>query len=102
MGAARAAAFQSECNLTRSGPGLFAAYDCLLRRRCRDAYFAQTAEVYRVLDRPATPILHRASLTMVEKHTWRTLDRYHIGLTDFFAGSDHVISRVVAEYLGKE
>jgi bacillithiol biosynthesis cysteine-adding enzyme BshC len=34
------------------------------------AYFAQTAEVYRILDRPATPILARASLTFVEKHTW--------------------------------
>lgn len=66
------------------------------------AYFAQTAEVYRVLERPATPILHRASLTMVEKHTWRILDRYHIGMRDFFAGPDHVISRVVAEHLGKE
>jgi len=30
------------------------------------AYFAQTAEVYRILDRPATPILPRASLTLVE------------------------------------
>ena len=66
------------------------------------AYFAQTAEVYRVLNRPVTPILHRASMTMVEKHTWRTLDRYNIGLIDFFAGPDHVISRVVAEHLGKE
>ena len=66
------------------------------------AYFAQTAEVYRVLNRPVTPILHRASMTMVEKHTWRTLERYNIGLIDFFAGPDHVISRVVAEHLAKE
>jgi bacillithiol biosynthesis cysteine-adding enzyme BshC len=66
------------------------------------AYFAQTAEVYRILDRPVTPILPRASLTMVEKHTWRSLERYGIRLTDFFAGADHVVARVVAEYLGKE
>jgi bacillithiol biosynthesis cysteine-adding enzyme BshC len=66
------------------------------------AYFAQTSEVYRVLNRPITPILHRTSMTLVEKHTWRTLERYHIGLSDFFAGPDHVISRVVAEHLGKE
>jgi bacillithiol biosynthesis cysteine-adding enzyme BshC len=66
------------------------------------AYFAQTSEVYRVLDRPVTPILHRASMTMVEKHTWRSLERYKIGLTDFFAGFDHVVARVVEEYLGKE
>lgn len=66
------------------------------------AYFAQTSEVYRLLDRPATPILHRASMTIIEKHTWRSLERYHIGLTDFFAGFDHVVGRVVKEYLGKE
>ncbi len=66
------------------------------------AYFAQTSEVYRLLDRPATPILHRASMTIIEKHTWRSLARYHIGLTDFFAGFDHVVARVVKEYLGKE
>ncbi len=66
------------------------------------AYFAQTSEVYRLLDRPATPILHRASMTIIEKHTWRSLERYHIGLTDFFEGFDHVVARVVEEYLGKE
>src|SRR5207253_595083 len=66
------------------------------------AYFAQTSEVYRLLDRPVTPILPRASLTFVEKHTWRSLERYGLKLTDFFAGSDHVIARVVQQYLGKE
>ena len=33
------------------------------------AYFAQTSEVYRVLERPVTPILPRSSLTMIERHT---------------------------------
>jgi bacillithiol synthase len=66
------------------------------------AYFAQTSEVYRVLNRPVTPILPRESLTFVEKHTWRALERYGIRLQDFFEGPDHVISRVVAGYLGKE
>ena len=66
------------------------------------AYFAQTAEVYRVLDRPVTPILPRASLTFVEKHTWRSLQRYSIRLRDFFEGLDHVMARVVAKYLGRE
>jgi uncharacterized protein YllA (UPF0747 family) len=66
------------------------------------AYFAQTAEVYRILDRPATPILHRASLTLVERHTWRSLERYGIRLVDFFGGPDHVLARVVKQYLGKE
>jgi bacillithiol biosynthesis cysteine-adding enzyme BshC len=66
------------------------------------AYFAQTAEVYRLLARPATPILHRASLTLVERRTGRTLERYHLQLADFFAGLDAVIARVVEEYLGAE
>jgi uncharacterized protein YllA (UPF0747 family) len=66
------------------------------------AYFAQTAEVYRILDRPVTPILHRASMTLVERHTWRSLERYGIGVTDFFGGLDHVLAKVVKEYLGKE
>jgi bacillithiol biosynthesis cysteine-adding enzyme BshC len=66
------------------------------------AYFAQTSEVYRILDRPVTPILPRASLTFVEKHTWRTLERYRIRLPDLFGGLDRLMARVVSEYLGKE
>jgi bacillithiol biosynthesis cysteine-adding enzyme BshC len=66
------------------------------------AYFAQTAEVYRVLSRPATPILQRASLTLVERRTGRTLERYDLKLEDFFAGLDSIIARVVEEHLGAE
>ena len=66
------------------------------------AYFAQTAEVYRLLARPVTPILHRTSMTIVERRTGRTLERYGLHLTDFFAGLDSVIARVVEEYLGAE
>jgi bacillithiol synthase len=66
------------------------------------AYFAQTSEVYRLLDRPVTPILHRASITMVEKQTWRALERYDLTLKHFFAGYDQVVARVVENYLGKE
>ena len=64
------------------------------------AYFAQTAEVYRVLERPATPILPRSSLTMIERHTGRTLERYELSLKDFFEGLEPVIKRVVEEHLG--
>jgi bacillithiol biosynthesis cysteine-adding enzyme BshC len=66
------------------------------------AYFAQTAEVYRVLGRPATPILHRASMTIVERRTWRTLERYGLKLEDLFVGLDTVLARVVEEHLGAE
>jgi uncharacterized protein YllA (UPF0747 family) len=66
------------------------------------AYFAQTAEVYRVLERPITPILPRASMTVVESRTGRTLERYGLKLTDLFEGLDVVIARVVEEHLGAE
>lgn len=66
------------------------------------AYFAQTSEVYRILNRPVTPILPRASLTFIEKHTGRSLERYGVRFTDFFEGPDHVIARVVEKYLNKE
>ncbi len=64
------------------------------------AYFAQTAEVYRMLERPATPILPRSSLTMIERHTGRVLERYGLTLADFFEGLEPVTKRVVEEYLG--
>lgn len=66
------------------------------------AYFAQTAEVYRVLERPATPILPRSSLTMIEHHTGRLLERYNLRLANFFEGLDPVIKQVVEEHLGAD
>ncbi|MCA1575320.1 MAG: bacillithiol biosynthesis cysteine-adding enzyme BshC, partial [Acidobacteria bacterium] len=66
------------------------------------AYFAQTAEVYRELERPVTPILPRSSLTMVERHTGRVLERYGLNLADLFAGPESVLSRVVEEHLGAD
>ena len=66
------------------------------------AYFAQTAEVYRLLERPATPILPRSSLTFVERHTGRVLERYGLKLSDLFVGSDLVLARVVEEHLGTD
>jgi bacillithiol biosynthesis cysteine-adding enzyme BshC len=64
------------------------------------AYFAQTAEVYRLLERPITPILPRSSLTMIEHHTGKTLARYGLSLADFFEGLEPVMKRVVEEHLG--
>ncbi|HYK21034.1 MAG TPA: bacillithiol biosynthesis cysteine-adding enzyme BshC [Pyrinomonadaceae bacterium] len=66
------------------------------------AYFAQTAEVYRVLQRPATPIIPRSSLTMIERHTGRVLERYGLTLAGFFEGLEPVMRRVVEEYLGAD
>jgi bacillithiol biosynthesis cysteine-adding enzyme BshC len=66
------------------------------------AYFAQTAEVYRLLERPITPILPRSSLTMIERHTGRVLERYGLTLADLFTGPENVLKRVVEEHLGAE
>ena len=66
------------------------------------AYFAQTAEVYRLLERPPTTILHRASFTFVERRTGRALERYGLRPTDFFGGLDPVVARVVDEHLGAD
>jgi bacillithiol biosynthesis cysteine-adding enzyme BshC len=64
------------------------------------AYFAQTGEVYRLLERPITPILPRSSLTMIERHTGRVLERYGLSLVDLFAGQEAVLARIVEEHLG--
>ncbi len=66
------------------------------------AYFAQTTEVYRVLERPVTPILPRSSLTLVERHTSRVLERFKLTLEDLFAGYEAVLGRVVEEHLGTD
>ena len=66
------------------------------------AYFAQTAEVYRVLERPATPILPRSSMTMIERHTGRVMEKYDLSLTDFFEGLEPVMKRVVEEHLSAD
>jgi bacillithiol biosynthesis cysteine-adding enzyme BshC len=66
------------------------------------AYFAQTSEVYRLLERPITPILPRSSLTMIERHTGRLLEKYGLSLVDLFAGQETVLARVVEEHLGAE
>jgi bacillithiol biosynthesis cysteine-adding enzyme BshC len=66
------------------------------------AYFAQTAEVYRITERPPTPILPRSSLTMIERHTGRVLERYGMSLVDLFPGPESVLARVVEEHLGAD
>lgn len=63
------------------------------------AYFAQSSETYRVLNRPITTIFHRASMTIVEHSIARTFERYNLSLTDLFDGMEKVVARVVEEHL---
>ncbi|MBA3600055.1 MAG: bacillithiol biosynthesis cysteine-adding enzyme BshC [Acidobacteria bacterium] len=66
------------------------------------AYFAQSAEVYRILERPVTPIFHRQSFTIIEpKHT-KTLKKYDLELKDLFAGIENLLPQIVEQYLNQE
>lgn len=61
------------------------------------AYFAQNSDVYRILGRPITPILHRQSFTVIDAKHARTLDKYGLTFDDLFAGTDSIIPRVIEE-----
>jgi len=66
------------------------------------AYFAQSAEVYRILGRPVTPILHRQSFTVIESKHAKTLERYDLDFTDLFAGEENLLPKIVEQYLNKD
>jgi bacillithiol biosynthesis cysteine-adding enzyme BshC len=66
------------------------------------AYFAQSGEVYRILDRPQTPIFHRQSFTIVEPKHARTLEKYGLELKDLFAGSENLQPQIVENHLNRE
>jgi bacillithiol synthase len=66
------------------------------------SYFAQNSEIYRVLERPYTPIFHRASGTVVEPHIARTLETYELQLPDLFAGTEPLYKKITEAFLNKE
>jgi bacillithiol biosynthesis cysteine-adding enzyme BshC len=66
------------------------------------AYFAQSGEVYRILDRPQTPIFHRQSFTIVEPKHARTLEKYGLELKDLFAGAENLQPQIVENHLNRE
>ena len=55
-----------------------------------NAYFAQAGVVYEALLGRVTPVLPRFSATLIEAKPQALLERYGLGLTDFFQGADHV------------
>lgn len=66
------------------------------------AYFAQNSEVYRLLERPVTPILHRQSFTVVEPKHRRTLEKYGLSLANLFAGEASVATRIIDRFIDPE
>ena len=66
------------------------------------AYFAQNSAIYKVLNRPVTPIRHRASLTIIEPKHARTMEKYALDLTDLFAGKEKIESAIVEKFISGE
>jgi bacillithiol synthase len=65
------------------------------------AYFAQNAVIYKQLNRPVTPIRHRASFTIVERKHARTIDKYGLKFNSLFEGKEKLTARIVEEFLDK-
>lgn len=66
------------------------------------AYSAQNAEVYRILGRPVTPMLARASASIIEPRIRRTLDKYNLKMADFFCRPENLVPRIVEEFLDSD
>lgn len=66
------------------------------------AYFAQNSEVYRVLDRPITPIFHRQSFTVIESKHRKTLEKFELYMADLFDGPERVMLNVSERILSKD
>jgi bacillithiol biosynthesis cysteine-adding enzyme BshC len=66
------------------------------------AYFAQSGEVYRLLNRPVTPIFHRQSFTIFEPKHARTLEKYDLELKDLFVGYENLLPQIVEKFLNRE
>jgi len=66
------------------------------------AYFAQNSAIYKILNRPVTPIRHRASFTVLEPKHARTLEKYQVNLTDLFGGKENILVEIVEKYINRE
>jgi len=65
------------------------------------AYFAQNSVIYKILNRPVTPIRHRANFTVIERRHARTFEKYEMDFTDLFAGREKISARIVEKYLNR-
>lgn len=66
------------------------------------AYFAQSGEVYRILNRPQTTIFHRQSFSIIESKHKKTLEKYDLEMKDLFAGYENILPEIVEKYLNSE
>src|SRR5205085_8731204 len=63
------------------------------------AYFAQIQPVYDLLDRPMPVIVPRASVTLLDRDSAKTVQRYSVCLEDFFEGNEALLTKVVERSL---
>lgn len=63
------------------------------------AYFAQNEVVYSTLNRPVTKFRHRASFTIVDPKSKRTLDRYELGFADMFRGQEDLLAEIIEKFI---
>ena len=63
------------------------------------AYFAQNSVIYEILNRPETPIAHRASFTIIEPKHRRTMEKYDLQFSDLFKGKEEIFARTVEKFL---
>lgn len=63
------------------------------------AYFAQLNPIYSILGQPAPYVLPRASATLVDPQTKKTLDKFRLCVRDFFGGREEVERKVVERVL---
>lgn len=66
------------------------------------AYFAQSGEVYRILGRPQTPIMHRQSFTVVESRHAKTLAKFDLSLPDLFEGQEKLLPEIVERFMNND
>lgn len=65
------------------------------------AYFAQNSVIYNILNRPVTPIRHRASFTIIERKHARTLEKYELKFKDVFQGKADFSALIVEKFLNR-
>ena len=63
------------------------------------SYFAQNSEVYRILERPSTTILHRQSLTVLDSKHQRILRKFDLSFPDLFAGTEALLPLIVDRFV---
>jgi bacillithiol biosynthesis cysteine-adding enzyme BshC len=66
------------------------------------AYFAQNSAIYETLNRPATPIRHRASFTIVQRKHARTLDKYELKFAELFSGKEQITAKIVEKFISSD